>query len=73
MTTKHELEIKRWNVRNSRDTLTAQPHQLVSNRSEKQVNDRNNRARSHSTLRRTLNIQYHATANFCSVMVITSA
>ena len=50
MTTKHELEIKRWSVRNSRDTLTAQRHQLVSNRSEKQVNDRNNRARYHSTL-----------------------
>ena len=32
MTTKHELEIKRWSVRNSRDTLTAQPHQLVSNK-----------------------------------------
>ena len=36
--------MKRWSVRNSRVTLTAQLHQLVSNRSEKQMNDRNNRS-----------------------------
>ena len=32
MTTKHELKMKRSSVRNSRDTLTAQLHQLVSNK-----------------------------------------
>ena len=43
--------MKRPSVRNSRVTLTAQLHQFVSNRSEKQINDRNNRVCSHNTLR----------------------
>ena len=42
--------MKNLSVRNPRDTLTAQLHQLVSNRSDKQMNDRNHRACSHDTL-----------------------
>ena len=42
--------MKRPSVRNFRVILTAQLHQFVSNRSEKQINDRNNRVCSHNTL-----------------------